>query len=76
MPKKTLKIVRPQDCIGCDLCCFACSQKKTGNISFSGSIIKVWPKKNKGFTIQVDCGACDNCGECVKACPKKCLELS
>lgn len=69
-----LKVVRPENCIGCDLCALACSKEKKGVLSLEESYLRVG-REGREFSITVDIGSCDACGACVKACPRNCLKV-
>lgn len=66
--------VNPEKCVGCSLCEYACSLKKTEEFNPLKSRIRV-VRIHPFVNIALTCKMCDN-PPCVNACPRKALSQS
>jgi coenzyme F420 hydrogenase subunit beta len=62
--KRVDQVARWRLCMGCGACVYACSHKAICLIDI----------RDQGLRPQVNSSRCDNCGDCIKACPG--IELS
>ncbi len=68
----TVLLAYPENCIGCELCEYACSFEHEGVFSPSLARIKVARNESREFFTPTFCTQCEN-APCVKVCPTDAL---